>query len=141
MTTELQNPAKRERPLSPHLQVYKPQITSMTSILHRASGVALAIGLILLTWGLISLAAGRENYTVFLGFTKSTIGQILLAGWSAAFFYHLCTGIRHLIRDFGYLYENRDSVISGWVCIIMAALLTALTWAYIYQDTLMETIL
>jgi succinate dehydrogenase / fumarate reductase cytochrome b subunit len=137
MTTDTQNPAKRERPLSPHLQVYKPQITSMTSILHRASGVAMAFGLFLVTWGLVALAAGRDSFEIFIGFNTSVIGQILLLGWSAAFFYHLSTGIRHLIRDCGYLYENKDSCVSGWICIIAAACLTAAMWGYIYRDMIM----
>ena len=108
----------------------------MTSILHRATGIALTIGLVFLTWGLIALASGEDAYNIFTDFCASVIGQLLLAVWSAAFFYHLCSGIRHLIRDCGYLYENKDSIVSGWVIIVAAFLLTALTWSYIYRDTL-----
>lgn len=124
----------KPRPLSPHLQVYSPQITSMTSIMHRLSGVALAIGLFFVTWALVALANGRESYEFFIAFCLSPIGQIMLAGWTLAFYYHMCTGIRHLIRDCGYLYENRDSVVTGWFVIIFAILFTGVTWGYIYMD-------
>ena len=127
-------PLKKERPLSPHLQVYKPQITSMSSILHRMTGIALTIGLFLVTWGLLALANGRESYEFFMAFCTSTIGQILLFGWTAAFFYHFCTGIRHFILDAGFLYEKRTTAISGWVVIASAFILTMATWAYIYRD-------
>lgn len=130
-------PMKKERPLSPHLQVYKPQITSMSSILHRASGAFLAIGLFLFAWGVISLAQGPETYDIFIQFIQSTIGQIALVGWSAAFFYHACTGIRHFILDSGYLYEKGVASLSGWIVILVAATMTACTWGYIYCDVLM----
>ena len=129
-------PLTKERPLSPHLQIYKPQITSMSSILHRLTGVALTVGLILLTWGLVALASGRESYEFFINFCTSITGQILLAGWTFAFFYHLCSGVRHLIRDCGYLYENKDSVVTGWLVIIISIFLTMAIWGYIYSDTL-----
>lgn len=125
-----------DRPLSPHLQVYSPQITSVSSILHRMSGVALAIGLFFVTWGLLSLSYGRESYTAFMDFCKSPLGQIMLAGWTAAFFYHMCTGIRHFILDAGYLYERETAARSGYIVILAAALLTAGLWAYIYSDTI-----
>jgi succinate dehydrogenase / fumarate reductase cytochrome b subunit len=131
-------PTIKDRPLSPHLQVYKPQITSMTSIFHRMSGVALALGLFMVSWALIALATGEEAYGVFTGFCASIIGQIILIGWSAAFFYHICTGIRHLIRDCGYLYENKHSVISGWIVLIAAFFMTAAVWGYVYRDILLN---
>lgn len=126
----------KERPLSPHLQVYKPQITSVTSILHRAAGIALTFGLVLMTWALVALASGREAYEFFIAFCLSPIGQIMLAGWSMAFYYHMCTGIRHLIRDCGYMFENKDSCTTGWLAIIVSVALTAGTWGYIYRDVL-----
>lgn len=123
---------KNARPLSPHLQIYKPQFSTVTSILHRATGIALTLGLFLLAWGLVALAGGRESYEFFIGFCSSVIGQILLIGWSLAFYYHLCTGIRHLIYDSGYLFEIRNSIRSGWVVLILPVLMTLATWGYIY---------
>ncbi len=132
-----ENTVQKERPLSPHLQIYKPQITSVSSILHRMAGIALVLGLFLVTWGLIALANGRESYEFFIGFCTSTIGQLMLAGWSAAFFYHMCTGLRHFILDAGFLFEKKATAISGWIVIAIAFILTAATWGYIYRDALM----
>lgn len=131
-------PIKKERPLSPHLQIYKPQITSMSSILHRLAGVALTLGLFLVTWGLVALADGREAFEFFLGFCKSTMGQIMLIGWTGAFFYHMCTGLRHFILDAGYLYEKGIASKSGFIVILLAVLMTAGTWGYIYKDVLLN---
>ena len=93
------------RPISPHLQVYKPQITSILSILHRATGFALAVGTLLFVWWLISAAAGPQTYAVVEAFLSSWIGTLLLIGWSFAVFYHLCNGIRHLFWDAGRGFE------------------------------------
>jgi succinate dehydrogenase / fumarate reductase cytochrome b subunit len=131
-------PLKKERPLSPHLQIYAPQITSISSILHRMAGIALMIGLILVTWGLLALAGGRESYEYFMAFCTSTIGQVMLAGWSAAFYYHMCTGLRHFLLDAGFLYEKKIAGLSGWIVIAIAAILTAATWGYIYKDVLLN---
>ena len=75
----------KERPLSPHLQVYKPQLSSVTSILHRMTGVALSVGFGFVIWGLVALADGRESYESFVAFLSSVAGQIVLAGLSVAF--------------------------------------------------------
>lgn len=123
---------QKERPLSPHLQIYRLPISAITSILHRVTGVALTIGLFLLVWGLMALAGGRESYEFFVEFCSSVIGQIMLIGWSWAFFYHLCTGIRHLIFDAGYLFKIENAIVSGWIVTVTPVLLTAATWAYIY---------
>ena len=130
-------PVKKERPLSPHLQIYKLGITGYSSILHRMSGIALMLGLFLITWGLLALANGRESFELFLGFCQSTIGQLMLFGWTAAFFYHLSTGIRHFILDAGFLFEKQTASRAGWVVILIAAILTFATWGYIYKDVLM----
>ena len=123
---------KVERPLSPHLQIYKPQITSISSILHRLSGIALTFGLFLLVWGVFALADGRETYDYFMGFCESVFGQILLIGWTAAFFYHMSTGIRHFVLDAGFLYEKKNTAISGYVVLLMAITLTVALWGSIY---------
>ena len=127
-------PIKKERPLSPHLQIYKPQITSISSILHRLAGVALTLGLFIVTWGLIALADGRESFEFFTTFFGSTIGQIILIAWSGAFFYHMCTGLRHFILDAGFLYEKGIAAKSGFIIVALAALMTGGTGAFIYRD-------
>src|SRR5437870_12882331 len=85
-----------ERPLSPHLQVYRWQLTSVLSILHRASGVALSLGTILLVWWLVAAAEGPDSYAAVQAFLGSWIGLVLLFGWSVALFFHLCNGRRLL---------------------------------------------
>lgn len=123
---------KKERPLSPHLQIYKLGITGYSSILHRMTGVALAMGLFVFVWGLMSLAGGRESYECFMDCMSSVLGQIVLIGWSAAFFYHLCTGMRHFILDSGGLFEKATASKSGYVVLIVSALLTLCFWGAIY---------
>jgi succinate dehydrogenase / fumarate reductase cytochrome b subunit len=86
-----------ERPLSPHLQIYRWQLTSVLSILHRAAGIALSVGAVLLVWWLVAAASGPAAYSRAAGFFGSWIGLVLLFGWTAALFYHLCNGIRHLV--------------------------------------------
>ncbi len=91
-----------DRPLSPHLQIYRWQLTSVLSILHRATGVALSAGTILLVWWLVAAASGPEAYEGVQEFLGSWLGLLLLFGWSLSLFYHLCNGIRHLVWDTGH---------------------------------------
>lgn len=118
----------RERPLSPHLQIYKPQITSMMSILHRVTGSAMTVGLIMLTVWLLSAATGPEAYAAFLEFAGSPLGLILLGGWSLALFYHLSTGVRHLLLDTGRFFEIKNVYRTGYAALAAAAILAALFW-------------
>ena len=122
-----------ERPLSPFMLPvwYSFQVTSFLSILHRLTGIALAVGSILLAWWLVSVAAGGELFAVTHAFIASSIGMLLLSGWSIAFFYHLCNGIRHLAWDAGYGFELRQAYRSGYTVLVATALLTALTWLYV----------
>jgi succinate dehydrogenase / fumarate reductase cytochrome b subunit len=122
-----------ERPLSPFMfpKWYRFQITSALSILHRLTGLALAVGTILLAWCLVAAAAGGEVFMATHAFLISPIGIVLLAGWSTAFFYHLCSGIRHLMWDAGYGFEIRSAYLSGYVVLAATVLLTALTWLYV----------
>src|SRR3954453_3440972 len=90
-----------ERPMSPHLQVYRWQLTSVMSILHRATGIALSVGTILLVWGLGAASDGPDPSAAVQHVLGSWIGLLLLFGWSVALFYHLGNGIRHLWWDTG----------------------------------------
>lgn len=120
--------ATDNRPLSPHLQVYKPQLTSVLSILHRITGVALAVGTLLLVWWLIAAAAGPDAYDAAQGFIGSIIGRLLLLGWTFALFYHLGNGIRHLGWDIGWGFDLGTAYVTGWVVVIAAAVLTLASW-------------
>ena len=117
------------RPLSPHLQVYKPQLTSVLSISHRITGVALAVGTLLLAWWLIAAAAGPDAFAVVQGFLGSWLGYLILLGFSYALMYHLCNGIRHLFWDAGYGFELETVYKSGWATVIASAALTVIAWA------------
>ncbi|MHA1113061.1 MAG: succinate dehydrogenase, cytochrome b556 subunit [Alphaproteobacteria bacterium] len=116
------------RPLSPHLQVYKPQITSILSVLHRATGFALAAGTVLFVWWLISAAAGPGTYAVVEYFLSSWIGTLMLIGWSFAVFFHLCNGIRHLFWDAGRGFEIETVTRSGVAVVVVTVALTAIAW-------------
>jgi succinate dehydrogenase cytochrome b subunit len=118
----------QERPLSPHLQVYRWQLTSVMSILHRVTGVALAVGALLLVYWLIAVAAGPDAFATAQGFIGSILGRLLLFGWTVALFYHLCNGIRHLFWDAGRGFELRTAYASGWAVVIVAAALSVITW-------------
>ena len=118
----------KDRPLSPHLQVYKPQLTSMMSILHRITGAAQVVGVFLFAWLLIAAATGPEAFATVIAFCDSGIGRLMIFGWSFAFYYHLCNGIRHLFWDMGFFFKIRDAYRTGYVALIGTVVLTALTW-------------
>jgi succinate dehydrogenase / fumarate reductase, cytochrome b subunit len=119
-----------QRPLSPHLSVYKMwQAHLVTSILHRATGTALSVGLLLMVWGVLALAAGAEYFAHFTAFAGSPVGIILLVGWSWSLLFHLCNGVRHLIEDGGHGYQIVQFRHSSWAALIVSALLTVAVWA------------
>ncbi len=117
-----------DRPLSPHLQIYRWQLTSVLSILHRAAGAALSLGAILLVWWLVAAASGPDAYDRVEGFLGSWLGLVLLLGWTAALFYHLCNGIRHLVWDTGHALDLRSTYVGGWLVVAAAAALTLVAW-------------
>ncbi|MEJ2128055.1 MAG: succinate dehydrogenase, cytochrome b556 subunit [Woeseiaceae bacterium] len=117
-----------ERPLSPHLSIYRWPVTMTLSILHRATGVAMAVGLLVLAAWLVSAAAGEAEYERFRAVMAAPVGQILLIGWSFAFFYHLCNGIRHLFWDAGKGFEKHQANASAWFVIIVSLVATAAFW-------------
>lgn len=118
----------KSRPLSPHLQIYKPQITSVLSIMHRFTGAALTLGAMFLVCWLYHLAEGEQKYLELLAVMISPLGRIFLFGWSFALFYHLLNGIRHLLWDIGYGFEMKEVYASGYVVILLSVILTVLFW-------------
>ena len=119
---------KAERPLSPHLQVYKPQLTSVMSILHRMAGAALAVGTVMIVWLLLAAASGEAAYNQFIWVCNTAVGKLALFGWSAALFYHLCNGVRHLFWDTGRLFEIKSAYRAGYVVLAVTALLLFWFW-------------
>jgi len=123
-----------ERPLSPFMfpTWYRFEITSVLSILHRLTGIALAVGSILLAWWLVAVAAGGEVFAATHAFIASPIGVLLLFLWSMAFFYHLCNGIRHLAWDAGWGFEIRTAHLTGYAVLAATGVLTVLTWLSVW---------
>lgn len=120
------------RPLSPHLQIYRWQLTAVLSILHRASGIWLSFGAIFLVWWLLAAAFGPAAYHVFQGFFRSPPGLFLVFLWTAALFYHLCNGVRHLTWDCGWGFELRSVYRSGWAVLALSTALTVIAWVIGY---------
>lgn len=119
---------KTERPLSPHLSVYRWPITMTLSILHRMTGVALSIGLIALVAWLESVALGAGSYETVAGWLDTLIGRLLLLGWCFSFFFHLANGVRHLFWDVGLGFELRQANASAWFVVIASVGMTAVYW-------------
>jgi succinate dehydrogenase / fumarate reductase cytochrome b subunit len=116
------------RPLSPHLQIYRPQITSVLSILHRITGVLLALGTLLLVTWLLAAASGPSAFETARGLIGSWLGRLVLLGWTFSLFYHLCNGIRHLCWDAGFGLELKTVSRTGWVVVMASTLLTLAAW-------------
>lgn len=118
----------RQRPLSPHLQVYKPQLTSVLSITHRGTGIFLSLGALVLSYWLLAIAAGPETYHEAQALLGSWLGQLLIFAWVASLYYHLCNGIRHLFWDAGYGLELKTTYATGYAVVAATVILTGGTW-------------
>lgn len=116
------------RPLSPHLQIYRWQLTSVLSILHRATGVFLSLGAVGLVWWLFAASLGDAYFAPLQAFLGSVIGRLLLFAWTAAFFYHLANGIRHLLWDAGFGFDLKTTYATGWIVVAATVLLTGFAW-------------
>jgi succinate dehydrogenase / fumarate reductase, cytochrome b subunit len=119
---------KSQRPLSPHLSIYKPQLTSILSIMHRATGVALSIGTVLLALWFWSAAYSPDCFAWLTAQASGWFGRTLLLGWTAAFFYHLSNGIRHLLWDIGFGFTLPAVYRSGYTVLILTILMTGYIW-------------
>ena len=116
------------RPLSPHVQVYRWPLSMALSILHRASGVALAVGTLLMTWWLASAAVSDEAFATAQWFMGSAIGLLCLFGWTVALLFHFFSGLRHLAWDAGYGFDAPDYHNTGWAVVIATGVATLLVW-------------
>lgn len=122
-----------DRPLSPHLQIYRWQWTMALSILHRATGVALAVGALMLVCWLVALADGPAAFAAIQSFLASWFGRLLLFGWTWSLIYHLLAGLRHLVWDAGAGLELPAARASGYLAALASVVLTLLVWAAAYQ--------
>ena len=119
-----------ERPLSPHIQIYQPQLTTVLSFSHRAAGVALAVGGIFLVWWLVAAVSGGAAFETVQEFWGSWLGILFLFGWTFALFFHLCNGIRHLAWDCGWGFELKETYATGWAVVAASAVLTVIAWIW-----------
>ena len=117
-----------QRPLSPHLQVYRPQVTSILSIMYRVTGIISTVGTFMLVWWLVAAASGPGAYGYVTGFMGSWLGVFMLFGWTAALMYHFFGGLRHLAWDMGYGYELHQVHTSGWATVIATVVFTVALW-------------
>ena len=134
-TARIRMSHSHERPLSPHLGIYRWQISNTLSILHRLTGVALSIGLIPLALWLYGAAFSPDLYDCMTEVFSSILGKLALLGWTGAFYYHLGNGIRHLNWDIGRGFSLPEMTASGWVVVVFAISLTIFTWAYVAHTT------
>lgn len=125
--------AKAKRPLSPHLQVYRWGAHMAVSIMHRATGSALAFGAILLTWWLVAMATGHEYFNIVQGFAGSLVGRIVLFGITLSLMQHLASGIRHLFMDAGKLYDLKANTASAKFTFVFSIVSTLVIWAAAYK--------
>ena len=114
-----------QRPLSPHLGVYKLMYTMSLSIMHRITGVAASVGLLAFVWWLMALASGPGAYAAAMQVLSSPVAKLLLAGFTFSFVYHFCNGIRHLVWDTGRGLERAQARRSGAIVIVASLVLTA----------------
>jgi succinate dehydrogenase / fumarate reductase cytochrome b subunit len=126
--------ADSKRPMSPHLQVYSPQMSSMVSILNRVTGVALAGGALLLTWWLVAAATGPASYEHVSAFMSHWFGRVVLFGFTWALMFHMLGGLRHLYWDTGRGMDKENIVPSSWMIIILSVALTIAAWAAGYSQ-------
>ena len=122
----------RPRPLSPHLQIYKPQITSILSIFHRLTGISLSIGSFIIVAWIVSLSMGIESYSYFMSIVDNWFVQTIIFGFVFALFYHFSNGIRHLFWDVGLGFELKSVYISGSIVVLNAIIFTTLTLYFVY---------
>ncbi len=116
-------------PTSPHLQIYRLPLTALLSITHRATGVFLAIGALLMVWVLAALAGGPDSYAPAQAFLQSWFGQLVLFALTFALYFHFCNGIRHLFWDVGMGFELGTTDKTARLAIVIAVILTLATWA------------
>ena len=117
-----------DRPMSPHLQVWRWHVTMATSIFHRGSGIALYVGLLVLAGWVLALAGGGAAYETYMGLLGSPIGLLVLFGLTVAFLYHLANGVRHLFWDAGKGFEPKTADMTGWAAIAFGVVAAVLIW-------------
>ena len=122
--------AHSERPLSPHLGIYRWEISNSLSILHRMTGVMLSAGSLVLVGWLVSAVVGEDLYICLNVWLNTFLGRLMLFGWTFCFFFHLGNGVRHLFWDVGYGFEKQRARMTGWMVVTFAIATTLIFWVY-----------
>jgi succinate dehydrogenase / fumarate reductase, cytochrome b subunit len=118
----------QDRPMSPHLQVWRWHVTMFTSIAHRATGMALYVGILILAGWVVSLASGADAFAAYRALLGSPLGLLVLFGLTVSFLYHLANGVRHLFWDSGKGFEPKTADMTGWAAIVFGVVAAVLIW-------------
>jgi len=118
----------QDRPMSPHIQVWRWHVTMFTSIAHRATGMALYVGLLVVAGWVVSLAMGADAFSAYGALLASPIGLLVLFGLTVAFLYHLANGVRHLFWDSGKGFAPKTADMTGWAAIVFGVVAAVLIW-------------
>ncbi len=124
------SPGSAARPLSPHLTVWRWHVTMFTSIAHRATGMALYVGALILAGWCVALAAGPDAYEAYKGLLGSLLGKLVLFGLTVSVFYHLASGVRHLVWDVGHGYQLKTASLASWICIGFGLVAAIAVWVF-----------
>ena len=122
----------RPRPLSPHLTIWRWQVTMLASIMHRATGMALAGGAIVLAWWLVSISNGPEGFDSFTTYAAMPLGVLVLFGITWSFAFHFCNGIRHLAWDLGYGFNKHTAIKTGFLVFALSLVLAIAAFALVW---------
>lgn len=133
-SAETRVPAAKQRPLSPHLQIYRPLINMVMSIVHRITGTALYLGTVLLAWWLIAAATGPEAFSFANGLLGSPVGLVVLFGYTWALMHHMLGGVRHLIWDTGRGFALPTVNLLSWLTLLGSLALTGAIWAWVLHQ-------
>ncbi|MDH5722984.1 MAG: succinate dehydrogenase, cytochrome b556 subunit [Alphaproteobacteria bacterium] len=128
----MSNQIAPKRPLSPHLQVYRLPLTALMSITHRLTGAALALGMLIVAGFFLAAATSEEYYDMLMRAADTVGGKAILCLWSAALYYHMCNGIRHMFWDTGMFLEKDQANRTNYAVLMVAFMLVAGTWVYAY---------
>lgn len=134
MSEDRRKPKATARPLAPHLQIYRWPITMATSILHRATGVGLALGTLLLAWWLVAISMGPDSYAVFADIAEGIFGRLVLFGFTLALVFHALNGVRHLFWDAGVGFDMKSANRSGIIVFALTIFTTLMAWVAAYQS-------
>ena len=121
-----------QRPMSPHLQVYRLPLTALLSVLHRATGAALFLAMFIMVAVLLALASGEQSWMLMQSILSHWFALLVLIGMTFSLYYHLCNGIRHMIWDMGLAMEKESLTKSGLLVLFSSVLLTLITWIIAY---------